>query len=81
MILNYLTTENFAIPRDGSVKLSIYDVSGKLVSTLADGFKTAGTYSVTFNASNFSSGVYYYKVEFNNGSESVSKVMKMLMIK
>ncbi|MEO8666092.1 MAG: T9SS type A sorting domain-containing protein, partial [Ignavibacteria bacterium] len=78
---NPSTKIDFALPKDGNVKLTVYDNSGKLVATLADGFKVSGYYSINFNASNLSSGIYFYKVEFNNGSESVFKVNKMLLVK
>lgn len=74
---NPTTKIDFAIPADGNVKISVYDNSGKLISTITDGFRSAGYYTVDFNASNISSGVYFYKLEMN----TVSKVMKMTVIK
>jgi len=74
---NPSTKIDFEIPADGNVKLSVYDNSGKLVSVITNGFKAAGYYTVDFNASNLSSGVYFYKLESN----TLSKVMKMSIIK
>jgi hypothetical protein len=74
---NPSTQIDFEIPKDGNVNISIYDNSGKLVSTLTDGFKAAGYYSVIFNASNLSSGVYFYRLE----SQNISQVKKMTLIK
>ena len=74
---NPSTTIGFDLPKDGNVKLSVFDNSGKLVSTIVNGFKSAGSYNVEFNASNLSSGVYFYKLEANG----FSKVMKMSLVK
>jgi len=74
---NPVTKIDYVIPENANVTLSIYDNSGKLISVIDKGFKSAGSYSVEFNASGYSSGVYFYKFEANN----YSKVMKMTLIK
>ena len=82
---NPSTNINFEIPFDGKVNLKIFDMSGKEISTLINDFKTAGYYSVNFNASGLSSGVYIYKIttEGNGNSENRGFVAakKMLLIK
>ncbi len=77
---NPSTKIDFEIPEDGNVNIVVYDNSGKEVSVLVSGFRIAGYYSVQFNASDLSSGIYYYKIEFN-GNRSYQKVMKMAFIK
>ena len=47
------------------------------IATLVNDFRTAGYHTVTFDAKNISSGIYYYKLESNG----VSKVMKMTLLK
>ncbi|HQY51458.1 MAG TPA: T9SS type A sorting domain-containing protein [Ignavibacteria bacterium] len=74
---NPSTKIDFQLPTDGNVKLSVFDNSGKQVEVLSDGFKSAGYYSINFNATNLSSGIYFYKIEFNG----ISKVMKMSLLK
>lgn len=74
---NPVTQIDFQIPDAGIVNLSIYDNSGKLVSVLTDGFKPAGYYKALFNASDLSSGVYYYRLK----SDNFSQVKKMMLIK
>jgi hypothetical protein len=59
---NPSTTINYQIPLAGSVSLKVYDVLGREVAALVDEYQTAGNYSVVFNASRFSSGVYIYRI-------------------
>lgn len=74
---NPTTKIDFALPKDANVKITVFDNSGKLVSEITNGFRTAGYHSVEFNAANIASGVYFYKLETNG----FSKVMKMTVIK
>ena len=74
---NPSTTINYDIPKDGKVSLRLFDMSGKEVATLVNEVKTAGYYSVTFNAANLSSGVYFYSITANN----FTAIKKMMLIK
>lgn len=74
---NPVTKINFAIPKSGLVTVKVYDMLGKEVSELVNEVKNAGTYSVDFNASAFSSGIYFYKMSVNDFSD----VKKMMLIK
>jgi hypothetical protein len=74
---NPTTKINFALPKSGLVTLKVYDMLGKEVATLVNEVKNVGTYSVDFNASTLSSGIYFYKVSVNGFSE----VKKMMLIK
>ena len=60
---NPSTKIKFEIPVDESVSLKLFDVTGKEVGELINGFKKAGTYSIPWDASRYSSGVYFYKLE------------------
>ncbi|MBS1518067.1 MAG: T9SS type A sorting domain-containing protein [Bacteroidetes bacterium] len=56
------------------VNLSVYDVLGNEVATLVNGKQSSGSYSVEFNGSNFSSGIYFYRLsagEFNDTKRMV----------
>jgi hypothetical protein len=57
---NPSTTINYAIPFNSNVVVKVYNISGQEVATLANGWHTAGNYTETFNASNLSSGIYFY---------------------
>ena len=58
---NPVTTFEYSLKSNGIVKVAIYDITGKIICVLADEYKTAGRYSLVFNASayNLSSGVYF----------------------
>ena len=57
--------------------MKIYDVLGREVRTLVNEVKSAGSYTVDFNASEFSSGVYFYRLQ----SEGFTDIKKMMLIK
>ena len=60
---NPVTKISFNIPEAGKVKLNVYNVLGNQVATLVNNEMNAGSHSVTFNAIDLSSGVYYYRIE------------------
>ncbi|MCE1164519.1 MAG: S8 family peptidase [Bacteroidetes bacterium] len=74
---NPVTKINFAIPKQGFVTMKIYDVLGREVRTLVDEVKQAGNYSVDFNAAEFASGVYFYKLQ----SGDFSEIKRMILVK
>ncbi|MEO8513497.1 MAG: T9SS type A sorting domain-containing protein [Ignavibacteria bacterium] len=74
---NPVTNIKFSIPNSGNVKLTVFDITGREVETLINENLNAGIYKVDWNASNYSSGVYFYKLE----SENFTDTRKMMMIK
>jgi hypothetical protein len=74
---NPSTTIKYSIPNSGSVTLKVYDVLGNEVANLVNEEKIQGVYSVTFDASHLSSGVYFYKIQSGNFVQT----KKMLLIK
>lgn len=74
---NPSTNINIAVPKSGIVKLTIYDASGKQVELLVNQQLDAGTYKVDWNASNYPSGVYFYKM----ASGDFASVKKMILVK
>jgi hypothetical protein len=74
---NPSTTISFQIPQSGIVKLVVYDMLGKEVTTLLNEEKTAGTYEVNFNVRNLASGIYFYTI--NTGNFTSTK--KMILMK
>ena len=63
---NPTTSIGYSINSDGHVLLNIYDISGKLIRTMVNSNKPRGTHSVLWNNVNGSSGVYIYKLIFDN---------------
>lgn len=74
---NPSTSIKVAIPKEGNVKLTVYNILGEEVAVLANGYMTAGYHNFNFDASKLTSGMYLYRVEAN---QFVS-VKKMLLIK
>lgn len=73
---NPTTTISYQMPEAGFVSLKVYDMLGREVSTLVDEYKTQGSYSVNFNASSLTSGVYVYQLKANGFT--ASKKMSLL---
>ncbi len=75
---NPATVINFTIPKMSNVSLKVYDMKGQLVASLLNGeLKTEGNYSYEFDASQLSSGMYFYKIE----AGSFSETKKMILMK
>jgi CubicO group peptidase (beta-lactamase class C family) len=72
---NPLTTINFSISSSEFVTLKVYDVLGNEVATLVNEGKTAGRYEIQFNAAELSSGVYLYKLQAGNFTETKKLIL------
>jgi len=74
---NPTTIIKYSIPNSEKVLIKVYDVLGREVKTLLDEYKDTGTYEIEFNASNLTSGLYFYKIT----SGKYSEVKKMLLVR
>jgi hypothetical protein len=74
---NPSTKIKYELAQNSFVNLVIYDAIGRKVETLVKEKQSAGTYEVTFNASAFPSGVYYYRFS----TESFNDTKRMILIK
>ncbi len=74
---NPSTVISYQLPANTLVTLKVYDELGRLVRTLVNDRQTAGTHSVTFNASNLSSGVYFYRLT----AGSYVQTKKLMLLK
>lgn len=74
---NPSTSISFSIPSAGKVELKVFDALGRETAVLVNEFRQAGNYSIEFDASALSSGVYFYKLVSGNFSD----VKKMILLK
>ena len=74
---NPSTNISYSIPVSSFVTLKVFDITGKAIVTLVNEYKQNGSYQVTFNGINLSSGVYYFRLK----SGEWKKKKKMLLIK
>lgn len=75
---NPSTTIRFSVPKNSNVTLEIFDVTGRLVKTLAKNeLATAGINEISFNASSYASGIYFYTLTSGDFSET----KKMILVK
>ena len=74
---NPTTKISYTIPVDGKVSIKLFDMTGKEVAQVVNSLQTAGYHSVEFNASNLSSGTYFYTIEANN----FVATKKMMLVK
>ena len=74
---NPSTKIQYSLPTNEFVSLKVYDIIGREVATLVNQQQSAGVYDVNFNASNLTSGIYFYKID----AGSFVDVKKMMLIK
>jgi hypothetical protein len=74
---NPSTKINFSIPESDFVRLSVFNIKGEKVADLINEQKSAGNYSVSFNAENLASGTYIYQLSTSKFSET----KKMILLK
>ena len=74
---NPTTTISYTIPKSGNVTLKVFNMLGHEVATLVDGYNNANqAYSIEFDGTSLSSGVYFYTLTFDN--KTVSKKMVLM---
>ncbi|NIS17908.1 MAG: T9SS type A sorting domain-containing protein, partial [candidate division Zixibacteria bacterium] len=71
------TNISFSLPESGKVSLRVYNVLGQEVRTLVDEYLDAGVHTIQFDASNLSSGMYFYRLN----TESFTESKKMMLVK
>jgi hypothetical protein len=74
---NPITSIEFSLPQAGHVELKVFNVLGQTVSTLVDGFETAGVHRVEFDAGSLPSGIYFYRISHSEGAQT----KKMVLVK
>jgi len=74
---NPVTSIRFTIPKAGNVSFKIYDITGKEVSNYYNGFLSAGSYTMRFDGTNLTSGIYFYKIT----TKDFTDVKRMILVK
>ncbi|RPI17936.1 MAG: T9SS C-terminal target domain-containing protein [Ignavibacteriae bacterium] len=74
---NPSTVITYNLPKAANVKITVFDVTGKEITRLVDSYIQAGEHEIVFNANNYASGIYFYRLE----SLEFSDIKKMLLIK
>lgn len=74
---NPSTNIKFYLNKDSKIDLSVYNLLGNKIKTLASGFYKSGTYEISFDAKDLSSGIYFYKLKTDFGHS----IKKMMLIK
>lgn len=74
---NPSTVIQYKLAKTGSVRLTVYDLTGRQVSTLVNQTQGAGVYVVRFNASQLASGIYFYRLQ----TDGFNQIRKMLLIR
>jgi hypothetical protein len=74
---NPSTNIQYTILKQGHVTLTIFDILGRKVATLVDQVQNAGNHTISFNASRFASGVYFYQIQAGD----FRNVKKMMLLK
>ena len=66
-----------AMPVSGEMKVEVYNLLGQVVATLVSGYKDAGTYNLTWDATDVSSGMYFVKAE----AVGFTQIRKLILLK
>lgn len=74
---NPSTRISFSLPKASFVKMVVFDITGKEVETLVNENLTAGSFEVDFNASEYTSGVYFYRIT----TDGFTETKKMILVK
>jgi hypothetical protein len=74
---NPATTISYQLPESGPVALMVFDVLGRVVRTLVNQEQPAGRHTVTFDASDLASGVYFYRMQ----AAGFAQTMRLLLLR
>jgi len=80
---NPSTTIKYSLPVESNVRINIYNSIGEMIDELVSETQSSGNYEVTWNAQNYSSGIYYYSFEVSStdGSNSHREMKKIVFLK
>jgi probable HAF family extracellular repeat protein len=67
---NNRTVIEYSLPEAAAVKIEIFNLLGQIAETLVDSYQAGGKHQAVWNADSYSSGVYFYRIQANNDSQS-----------
>jgi hypothetical protein len=76
---NYITEISYSIPEDGEVRLSVVNLLGEEIKVLTHARQGKGSYTVKFNGSSFTPGMYMYKIDVRTSSTHYLKSHTMII--
>jgi len=74
---NPTTRIKYSIPQSSNVVIKVFDVLGNEIAVLVNDERPIGTHTIDFNSTNIPSGIYFYRIEANNFSQT----KKMILLK
>jgi flagellar hook assembly protein FlgD len=74
---NPVTNIEYTLSQAENVEITVYDIMGRQVETIYNGFQSNGIHSIAWDASNKSSGIYYIQIKSNN----IIKTEKVVLMK
>ena len=79
---NPSTSIEYSVPKASNVKITVYNILGEIVEVLANTFREAGNYKISWNAGKITSGVYFYELKaVASSGEEFSQLKKMILLK
>jgi hypothetical protein len=78
---NPSTTIQYDLPLDSRVNITVYNSLGQQVVTLVNEEQSAGVYKVNFNATDLTSGIYFYRIHVDAGERNFTQTQKMILMK
>jgi hypothetical protein len=72
---NASTMIKYSLPKVGYVSIKVYDITGRKLATLVSKVQRAGDYGVRFDGNNYSTGIYFYRMETNGFTQTKKFVL------
>jgi Secretion system C-terminal sorting domain/Peptidase family C25 len=72
---NPTTTINYSVAKESFISIKIYDLLGREITTLVNNMKNAGNYEIEFDGSHLSSGIYFYRMQAGNFSDTKKLIL------
>lgn len=78
---NPVTRINYQLPFESSVSLIVYDMTGRKIASIVNAKQSPGNYTIVFNASGISSGIYFYRLTAEGNNDKFVSTKRMIVVK